>query len=147
MVNFGTALAVIGTVGFIGSMWSLFGYLYFKKGNLKKGFLALFASLILVVVGVFVGVQGEWRNAENGMTLSKDVIQIIETTKVEEATQEEQAKVGSSVYLKINEEDWAKYNDKIMQYYMAWQKSLNDQADDETLKAEFENLRKKALSQ
>ncbi len=147
MVTFGTVLAIIGTVGFIGAMWSLFGYLYFKKGNLKKGFLVLFASLILVASGVFIGVQGEWRNVENGMSLSEDVIQIIETINVEEATQEEQAKVGGSVYLKINEEDWTKYNEKIMQYYIAWQKSLNDQADEEALRIEFENLRKKALLQ
>jgi hypothetical protein len=146
MVTFGTVLAVIGTLGFIGAMWVLFGYLYFKKGSLKKGFLLLFVSLLLVAGGVFVGVQGEWNNAEKGIFLPEDVIQIVETINAEKATQEQQAKVGGCVYLKINEDDWTKYNDKIMQYYIAWQKSLNDQADDETLRIEFGNLRKKALS-
>lgn len=141
----GNILAVIGTVGFIGAMWILFGYLYFKKGSLKKGFLLLFASLLLVAGGVVVGVQGEWSNVEKGISLPKDVIQIVETTSVEKATQEQQAKVGGCVLLKINEDDWTKYKDKIMQYYVAWQKSLNDQANDETLKIEFQNLRKKAL--
>ncbi|SFA95969.1 hypothetical protein [Clostridium frigidicarnis] len=145
MEMIGNVLAVIGTVGFIGAMWILFGYLYFKKGSLKKGFLLLFASLLLVAGGVVVGVQGEWSNVEKGISLPKDVIQIVETTSVEEATQEQQAKVGGCVLLKINENDWTKYKDKIMQYYVAWQKSLNDQANDETLKIEFQNLRKKAL--
>ncbi|HAK42517.1 MAG TPA: hypothetical protein DCM59_07175, partial [Clostridium sp.] len=120
-------------------------YLYFKKGSVKKGFLLLIISLLLVASGVVVGIQGEWNNAAKGITLSEDVIQIIESISVEDATQEQQAKVGQSVYLKINEEDWTKYEDKIREYYVAWQKSLNDKVDKDVLKTEFENLRQKAL--
>jgi len=32
-----------------------------------------------------------------------------------------------------------------MTYYIAWQKSLNPQAEDEAIKIEFKNLRVKAL--
>ncbi|WP_099192091.1 hypothetical protein [Tepidibacter mesophilus] len=145
MENFGTILAVIGTVVFIVAIWILFGYLYFKKGNLKTGFLLLLVSLILVAGGVFIGVQGAWNNAENGVALSEEIIEIIETKNVEEVTQEQQAKVGMSVFLKINQDDWIKYEDKIMLYYVAWQKSLNPQAEDESIKTEFKNLREKAL--
>ncbi|MEO2739484.1 hypothetical protein ABG981_14405, partial [Clostridium butyricum] len=63
----------------------------------------------------------------------------------EQATKEQQSKVGSSVFLKINEDDWKKYEDKIKDYYVAWQKSLNPQADDETIRTEFKNLREQAL--
>ena len=38
-----------------------------------------------------------------------------------------------------------KYEDKIREYYVAWQKSLNDKVDKDVLKTEFENLRQKAL--
>lgn len=145
MENFGTILAVIGTVGFIVAIWMVFGYLYFKKGNLKTGFLLLFVSLMLVAGGIFVGVQGAWNNAENGVSLSNEVIEIIEATNVEEATQEQQSKVGMSVFLKINQEDWKEYEDEILLYYIAWQKSLNPQSDDESIKTEFKNLREKAL--
>lgn len=146
MVTIGTGVAVIGALGFIVAIWILFGYLYFKKGSVKKGFLLLIISLLLVAGGVVVGIQGEWNNAAEGITLSEDVIQIIDNISVEDASQEQQAKVGQSVYLKINEEDWTKYEDKIMEYYVAWQKSLNDQVDEEMLKTEFENLRQKTLS-
>lgn len=146
MENLGTILAVLGAVGFIAAIWMLFGYLYFKKGNLKKGFLLLFISLTLVVGGVFIGVQGAWKNDDIGLTLSDEVVNIIETTDVEDATQEQQSKVGMSVYLKINQEDWEKYEDEILSYYIVWQKSLNPNADDESLKAEFKNLREKSLS-
>ncbi|MHC1746777.1 MAG: hypothetical protein AB9856_00135 [Cellulosilyticaceae bacterium] len=145
MVTMGNVLAAIGTVGFIVAIWIVFGYLYFKKGSLKKGLLLLLASLLIVAGGVVVGVQGEWNNAEKGIALPQDVIQIIEMISVDKATQEQQAKVGGCVFLKINDEDWTKYENKIMQYYIAWQKSLNDQANDETLKADFENLRKQVL--
>ena len=145
MVTMGNVLAAIGTVGFIVAIWIVFGYLYFKKGSLKKGLLLLLASLLIVAGGVVVGVQGEWNNAEKGIALPEDVIQIIEMISVDKATQEQQAKVGGCVFLKINDEDWTKYENKIMQYYIAWQKSLNDQANDETLKADFENLRKQVL--
>lgn len=144
MASIGKIIAVIGTVGFIVAMWILFQYLYLKRGSLKKGFLLLGISLILVVIGVVVGIKGEWSNMEKGIALPADVIQIVETMSVEEATQEEQAKVGGCVYLKVNEDDWTKYGEKVKEYYIAWQKSLNDQADDEALKTEFENLRKKA---
>lgn len=144
MASIGKIIAVIGTVGFIVAMWILFQYLYLKRGSLKKGFSLLGISLILVVIGVVVGIKGEWNNVEKGIALPADVIQIVETMSVEEATQEEQAKVGGCVYLKVNEDDWTKYGEKVKEYYIAWQKSLNDQADDEALKAEFENLRKKA---
>ena len=146
MENFGTILAVIGTVGFIVAIWMLFGYLYFKKGNPKKGFLVLFLSLLLVAGGVFIGVQGAWKNADAGVALSDEVIKIIETKSVEEATPEQQSKVGMSVYLKISQEDWEKYEDEILSYYISWQKSLNPQANDETLKTEFKNFREKSLS-
>ena len=146
MENFGTILAVIGTVGFIVAIWMLFGYLYFKKGNPKKGFLVLFLSLLLVAGGVFIGVQGAWKNADAGVALSDEVIKIIETKSVEETTPEQQSQVGMSVYLKINQEDWEKYEDEILSYYISWQKSLNPQANDETLKTEFKNLREKSLS-
>ena len=89
--------------------------------------------------------QGAWNNAEKGISLSQEVIDIVETTGAEQATKEEQAKVGSSVFLKINEDDWTKYEDKIKDYYVAWQKSLNPQADDETIRTEFKNLREQAL--
>lgn len=145
MNNFGTILAVIGAVGFIIAIWILFGCLYFKKRNFKTGLLLLLVSLLLVAGGVFIGVQGEWSNAAKGIPLSEEIIEIIETKSVEETTQEQQAKVGSSVFLKINEDDWAKYEDKIMSYYIAWQKSLNPQAEDEAIKIEFKNLRGKAL--
>lgn len=145
MLTIGTGMAVIGAIGFIVAIWILFGYLYFKKGSVKKGFLLLIISLLLVASGVVVGIQGEWNNAAKGITLSEDVIQIIESISVEDATQEQQAKVGQSVYLKINEEDWTKYEDKIREYYVAWQKSLNDKGDKDVLKTEFENLRQKAL--
>ncbi|WP_027632752.1 hypothetical protein [Clostridium hydrogeniformans] len=145
MLTIGTGMAVIGAIGFIVAIWILFGYLYFKKGSVKKGFLLLIISLLLVASGVVVGIQGEWNNAAKGITLSEDVIQIIESISVEDATQEQQAKVGQSVYLKINEEDWTKYEDKIREYYVAWQKSLNDKVDKDVLKTEFENLRQKAL--
>lgn len=145
MENFGTILAVIGAVAFIVAIWILFGYLYFKKGNLKTGFMLLLVSLVLVVSGVFISVQGAWNNAANGTALSAEIIEIIETKGAEEATQEQQAKVGMSVFLKINQDDWAKYEDKIMLYYIAWQKSLNPQAEDESIKTEFKNLREKAL--
>ena len=65
---------------------------------------------------------------------------------MEEATPEQQSKVGMSVYLKISQEDWEKYEDEILSYYISWQKSLNPQSDDETLKTEFKNLREKSLS-
>lgn len=145
MNNFGTILAVIGAVGFIVAIWILFGCLYFKKRNFKTGLLLLLVSLLLVAGGVFIGVQGEWSSAAKGIALSEEIIEIIETKSVEETTQEQQAKVGSSVFLKINEDDWAKYEDKIMSYYIAWQKSLNPQAEDEAIKIEFKNLRGKAL--
>lgn len=145
MNNFGTILAVIGAVGFIVAIWILFGCLYFKKRNFKTGLLLLLVSLLLVAGGVFIGVQGAWNNAAKGISLSEEIIEIIETKSVEETTQEQQAKVGSSVFLKINEDDWAKYEDKIMSYYIAWQKSLNPQAEDEAIKIEFKNLRGKAL--
>lgn len=146
MLTIGTGMAVIGTLGFIVAIWILFGYLYFKKGSVKKGFLLLLISLLLVGGGVVVGIEGAWNNAAAGIELSEDVIQIIENTSVADATQEQQAKVGQSVYLQINEEDWTKYKDKIMEHYIAWQKSLNDQADEAVLRTEFENLRQKALS-
>lgn len=146
MENFGTVLAVIGTVGFIVAIWMLFGYLYFKKGNPKKGFLVLFLSLLLVAGGVFIGVQGARKNADAGVALSDEVIKIIETKSVEEATPEQQSKVGMSVYLKISQEDWEKYEDEILSYYISWQKSLNPQANVETLKTEFKNFREKSLS-
>ncbi len=142
MNNFGTILAVIGAVGFIVAIWILFGCLYFKKRNFKTGLLLLLVSLLLVAGGVFIGVQGAWNSASKGIALSEE---IIETKSVEETTQEQQAKVGSSVFLKIDEDDWAKYEDKIMTYYIAWQKSLNPQAEDEAIKIEFKNLRVKAL--
>lgn len=143
MDNIGKIIAIIGTVGFIVAMWILFGYLYLKRGSLKKGFSLLCVSLILVVTGVVVGIKGEWNNVEKGIALPADVIHIVETISVEEATQEEQAKVGGCVFLKVNEDDWTKYGEKVKEYYIAWQKSLNDQVDDEALKTEFENLRKK----
>ncbi|CBH22619.1 protein of unknown function [Acetoanaerobium sticklandii] len=146
MENFGTVLAVIGTVGFIVAIWMLFGYLYFKKGNPKKGFLVLFLSLLLVAGGVFIGVQGARKNADAGVALSDEVIKIIETKSVEEATPEQQSQVGMSVYLKISQEDWEKYEDEILSYYISWQKSLNPQANVETLKTEFKNFREKSLS-
>lgn len=146
MVTIGTGMAVIGALGFIVAIWILFGYLYFKKGSVKKGFLLLIVSLLLVVGGVAVGIQGEWNNAEKGISLSQDVIQIIDSTSVENATQEQKAKVGQSIYLKINEDEWTKYEGEIREYYIAWQKSLNDQVDDDVLKTEFENLRKKTLA-
>ncbi|HBL05454.1 MULTISPECIES: hypothetical protein [unclassified Clostridium] len=145
MNNFGTILAVIGAVGFIVAIWILFGCLYFKKRNFKTGLLLLLVSLLLVAGGVFIGVQGAWNSASKGIALSEEIIEIIETKSVEETTQEQQAKVGSSVFLKIDEDDWAKYEDKIMTYYIAWQKSLNPQAEDEAIKIEFKNLRVKAL--
>lgn len=146
MITIGTGMAVIGALGFIVAIWILFGYLYFKKGSVKKGFLLLLISLLLVAGGVVVGIQGAWNNVAEGIALSEDVIQIIESISVEDATQEQQAKVGQSVYMKINEEDWTKYEDKIMEHYIAWQKSLNDQADEDVLRTEFENLRQKTLS-
>lgn len=145
MEFFGTALAVIGTVVFIVAIWILFGYLYFKKGSLKKGFSLLLVSLILVAVGVVIGVQGAWNNDADGLALSNEIIEIIETKNVEDTTQEQQAKVGASVFLKINQEDWSKYEDEILSYYIAWQKSLNPQAEDDAIKAEFKSLREKAL--
>lgn len=146
MLKFGTAIAVVGTILFIIAIWSLFGYLYFKKGNVKKGFILLAISLLLVVSGVLIGIKGEWNNASKGLTISNEVIQIIDNTSVEDATQEQQATVGQSVYTKINEEDWAKYGDEIEQYYIAWQKSLNDQADEASLKTEFKKLRQSVIS-
>lgn len=145
MEKIGVIVAVAGSIGFIVSMWMLFGYLYFKKGNLKKGFLLLIVSLILVSGGVIIGIKGAWNNAAKGISLSEEIIEIVETRNVDEATQEQQAKVGSSVFLKINEEDWTKYEDTIREYYIAWQKSLNPQADVENIKAEFKNLRDQAL--
>ncbi|KJZ85859.1 MULTISPECIES: hypothetical protein [Clostridium] len=145
MEKFGTVLAVVGTIIFIVSIWMLFGYLYFKKGSIKKGLLLLLVSLLLVAGGVVIGVQGAWNNAEKGISLSQEVIDIVETTSAEQATKEQQSKVGSSVFLKINEDDWTKYEDKIKDYYVAWQKSLNPQADDETIRTEFKNLREQAL--
>lgn len=145
MEKIGVIVAVIGAVTFIVAMWMLFGYLYFKKGSLKKGFLLLFVSLLFVAGGTVLGIQGAWNNAAKGLALPEETIKIIETISVEEATQEQQAKVGGNVYLKINDEDWAKYEDKIMAYYIAWQKSLNPQADDEVLKAEFKSLREQML--
>ena len=139
MEKIGTVLAVVGTIIFIVSIWMLFGYLYFKKGSIKKGL------LLLVAGGVVIGVQGAWNNAEKGISLSQEVIDIVETTSAEQATKEQQSKVGSSVFLKINEDDWKKYEDKIKDYYVAWQKSLNPQADDETIRTEFKNLREQAL--
>lgn len=146
MLKFGTAIAVVGTILFIIAIWILFGYLYFKKGNVKKGFILLAISLLLVVGGVLIGIKGEWNNAAKGLTLSNEVIQIIDSTSVEDATQEQQAKVGQSVYIRISEEDWAKYGDEIGQYYIAWQKSLNDQADEASLKTEFKKLRQSVIS-
>lgn len=146
MLKFGTAIAVVGTILFIIAIWILFGYLYFKKGNVKKGFILLAISLLLVVSGVLIGIKGEWNNAAKGLTLSNEVIQIIDSTSVEDATLEQQAKVGQSVYIKISEEDWAKYGDEIEQYYIAWQKSLNDQADEASLKTEFKKLRQSVIS-
>ena len=139
MEKIGTVLAVVGTIIFIVSIWMLFGYLYFKKGSIKKGL------LLFVAGGVVIGVQGAWNNAEKGISLSQEVIDIVETTSAEQATKEQQSKVGSSVFLKINEDDWKKYEDKIKDYYVAWQKSLNPQADDETIRTEFKNLREQAL--
>lgn len=146
MLKFGTAIAVVGTILFIIAIWSLFGYLYFKKGNVKKGFILLAISLLLVVSGILIGIKGEWNNAAKGLTLPNEVIQIIDSTSVEDATQEQQAKVGQSVYIKISEEDWAKYGDEIEQYYIAWQKSLNNQADEASLKTEFKKLRQSVIS-
>lgn len=146
MLKFGTAIAVVGTILFIIAIWILFGYLYFKKGNVKKGFILLAISLLLVVSGVLIGIKGEWNNAVKGLTLSNEVIQIIDSTSVEDATQEQRAKVGQSVYIKISEEDWAKYGDEIEQYYIAWQKSLNDQVDEASLKTEFKKLRQSVIS-
>ena len=48
MEKFGTVLAVVGTIIFIVSIWMVFGYLYFKKGSIKKGLLLLLAVLLLV---------------------------------------------------------------------------------------------------
>lgn len=146
MLKFGTAIAVVGTILFIIAIWSLFGYLYFKKGNVKKGFILLAISLLLVVSGILIGIKGEWNNAAKGLTLPNEVIEIIDSTSVEDATQEQQAKVGQSVYIKISEEDWAKYGDEIEQYYIAWQKSLNNQADEASLKTEFKKLRQSVIS-
>ncbi|MGL5675848.1 MAG: hypothetical protein ACRDDX_05525 [Cellulosilyticaceae bacterium] len=146
METIGTVIAVIGTIGFIVAMWILFGYLYFKKGSLKKGFLLLFVSLLLVAGGVYVGIQGAWVNAEKGIALSDDVIHILENIEVEDATQEQSAQASGSVYLKINEEEWTKYEDEIMAHYIALQRSLASEADDEALKAEFRALREKTLS-
>jgi len=98
MNNFGTILAVIGAVGFIVAIWILFGCLYFKKRNFKTGLLLLLVSLLLVAGGVFIGVQGAWNSASKGIALSEEIIEIIETKSVEETTQEQQAKVGSSVF-------------------------------------------------
>lgn len=145
MENFGTIVAVIGAIVFIVSIWIIFGYLYFKKGNLKKGFTLLLVSLILVAGGTFAAIQGAWNNAEDGIALPQDIVKIIETKNISETTQEEQAKVGSSVFLKINQEDWTKYEAEILSYYIAWQKSLDPQASDETIKAQFESLREKSL--
>lgn len=146
MLKFGTAIAVVGTILFIIAIWSLFGYLYFKKGNVKKGFILLAISLLLVVGGILIGIKGEWNNAAKGLTLPNEVIQIIDSTSVEDATQEQQAKVGQSVYIKISEEDWEKYGDEIEQYYIAWQKSLNNQVDEASLKTEFKKLRQSVIS-
>lgn len=146
MLKFGTAIAVVGTILFIIAIWSLFGYLYFKKGNVKKGFILLAISLLLVVSGILIGIKGEWNNAAKGLTLPNEVIEIIDSTSVEDTTQEQQAKVGQSVYIKISEEDWAKYGDEIEQYYIAWQKSLNNQADEASLKTEFKKLRQSVIS-
>ncbi|MGL4799889.1 MAG: hypothetical protein ACRCWY_10925 [Cellulosilyticaceae bacterium] len=146
MERIGTIIAVIGAIGFIVAMWILFGYLYFKKGSLKKGFLLLLVSLLMVAGGVYVGIQGAWVNAEKGIALSDDVIHILENIEVEDATQEQSALVGGSVYLKINEDAWTKYEEEIIAHYIAWQRSLASEADDETLKAEFRALREKTLS-
>ncbi len=146
MGNFGTIIAVIGAIVFIVSIWIIFGYLYFKKGSLKKGFSLLLVSLLLVAGGTFVSIKGAWNNAADGIALPQDIVEIIETKSISEATQEEQAKVGGSVFLKINQEDWTKYESEILSYYIAWQKSLDPQANDNSIKTQFEALREKALS-
>lgn len=145
MENFGTIVAVIGAIIFIVSIWIIFGYLYFKKGSLKKGFTLLLVSLLLVSGGTFVAIKGAWNNAANGISLPQDIIEIIETKDISQSTQEDQAKVGGSVFLKINQEDWTKYESEILSYYIAWQKSLDPQANDESIKAQFETLREKSL--
>lgn len=145
MENFGTIVAVIGAIIFIVSIWIIFGYIYFKKGSLKKGFTLLLVSLLLVSGGTFVAIKGAWNNASDGISLPQDIIEIIETKDISETTQEEQAKVGSSVFLKINQEDWTKYESEILSYYIAWQKSLDPQANDESIKSQFETLREKSL--
>lgn len=146
MENFGTIIAVIGAIVFIVSIWIIFGYLYFKKGSLKKGFSLLLVSLLLVAGGTFVSIKGAWNNAADGIALPQDIVEIIETKSISETTQEEQAKVGGSVFLKINQEDWTKYESSILSYYIAWQKSLDPQANDDSIKTQFEALREKALS-
>ncbi len=146
MENFGTIIAVIGAIVFIVSIWIIFGYLYFKKGSLKKGFSLLLVSLLLVAGGTFVSIKGAWNNAADGIALPQDIVEIIETKSISETTQEEQAKVGGSVFLKINQEDWTKYESEILSYYIAWQKSLDPQANDESIKLQFESLREKSLS-
>lgn len=146
MEKFGTVIAVVGAIIFIVSMWMIFAYLYFKKGNLKKGFSLLLISLLLVGGGTFLGIKGAWNNEAKGISIPQNIVQIIESKTIEETTQEEQAQVGNCVYLKISQEDWSKYGDKIESYYVAWQKSLNPQAEEETIKVEFKNLREKAIS-
>lgn len=146
MENFGTIVAVIGAIVFIVSIWIIFGYLYFKKGSLKKGFSLLLVSLLLVAGGTFVSIKGAWNNAADGIALPQDIVEIIETKNISDTTQEEQAKVGGSVFLKINQEDWTKYESSILSYYIAWQKSLDPQANDNSIKTQFEALREKALS-
>lgn len=146
MENLGTILAIAGALLFIVSMWMLFGYLYFKKGNLKRGFLLLLVSLIVLAGGIFISIKVAWNNAAEGMAIPQEVIEIIENHNAADATQEEQAKVGNTIFLKINQGDWDKYSDKILSFYTAWQKSLNPQADEATIKADFEKLREKSLS-
>ncbi|MEG0235864.1 MAG: hypothetical protein RR523_06370 [Cetobacterium sp.] len=140
MEKFGTGIAVVGTILFIVYVWKVMGYVYFKKGNIKKDFKMLIVSLLVVAGGIAVGVYGA-RNQR--APLSKRAVEIIETMSLEETTTEQKAEVAANAYLKINDEDWAKYGDKVKEYYIAWQKVGRSRVDEKTIETEFENLRKK----
>lgn len=140
MEKFGTGIAVVGTILFIVYIWKVMGYVYFKKGNIKKDFKMLIVSLLVVVGGITVGVYGA-RNQR--APLSKRAVEIIETMSLEETTTEQKAEVAANAYLKINDEDWAKYGDKVKEYYIAWQKVGRSREDEKTIEMEFENVRKK----
>lgn len=54
MEKFGTGVAVVGTILFIVYVWKVMGYVYFKKGNIKKDFKMLIVSLLVVVGGIAI---------------------------------------------------------------------------------------------